>query len=201
MKAQTVYLVDDNDAFRKSTAWLLKSAGFSVTDFNCGRKALSALRSQPPAVGPSCLISDVRMPDMNGLKLHEELKRCAINIPVVFVTGHGDVSLAVEAMRKGAVDFIEKPFSESSIVDAVRGALASRQNADYDADAAQRIGRLTQRERQVLELVVASKPNKVIAGLLNISIKTVELHRANMMSKLDVRTLPDLMKLVLGHIS
>ncbi len=199
MSEQTVYLVDDNAAFRRSTAWLLKTAGFAVTDFCSGREALDALKNQPPSAEPSCLVSDVRMPGMNGLHLHEELKRCAIDIPVVFVTGHGDVPLAVEAMRKGAVDFIEKPFEEGSIVEAVRGAMAKRERNRDAASGEQKLACLTRRERQVMDLVVASNPNKVIAGMLDISIKTVELHRANMMTKLGVRSLPDLMKLVLGH--
>lgn len=198
MTEQTVVLVDDNEAFRKSTTWLLKTAGFNVSEFDNAASALHALKRQ--RLGSStCLLSDVRMPQMNGLQLHEEIKKAAIDVPVVLMTGHGDIPLAVDAMRNGALDFVEKPFSEQRIVNAVRGALAAHSAARACPDATARIDSLTPRERQVLDLVVAGKSNKVIAGLLDISIKTVELHRANMMTKMKVRTVPDLMKLVLGH--
>lgn len=198
MNEQTVVLVDDNDAFRKSTTWLLKTAGFSVDEFDNAAGALHALKHQRRG-GGTCLLSDVRMPQMSGLQLHEEIRKAAIDVPVVLMTGHGDIPLAVDAMRNGALDFVEKPFSEQRIVNAVRGAFAAHSAARVDVDATERIESLTPRERQVLDLVVAGKSNKVIAGLLDISIKTVELHRANMMTKMKVRTVPDLMKLVLGH--
>lgn len=198
MSEQTVVLVDDNDAFRKSTTWLLKTAGFVVDEFDNAASALHALKHQRRN-GGTCLLSDVRMPEMNGLQLHEEVKKAAIDVPVVFMTGHGDIPLAVDAMRNGAVDFVEKPFSEQRIVSAVKGAFESHHTRQEHPDAQKRIDSLTPRERQVLDLVVSGKSNKVIAGLLDISIKTVELHRANMMTKMKVRTVPDLMKLVLGH--
>jgi len=198
MTDQTVVLVDDNDAFRKSTTWLLKTAGFTVDEFDNAASALHALKHQRRG-GGTCLLSDVRMPEMNGLQLHEEMKKAAIDVPVVLMTGHGDIPLAVNAMRNGAIDFVEKPFSEQRIVNAVRGAFAAHGARQENSDAKERIDTLTPRERQVLDLVVAGKSNKVIAGLLDISIKTVELHRANMMGKMKVRTVPDLMKLVLGH--
>ena len=200
MNPSVVYLVDDNKAFRKSTAWLLQTAGFRVRDFGSGQAVLEALKSNAPLAGSSCLVSDVRMPKMSGLELQDELRKQSIRLPVVFVTAHGDVPLAVEAMRKGAVDFIEKPFSDKTIINNVRRALdAYPAGPGNSPEEAEKIASLTPRERQVLELVVAAKPNKVIAYSLGISIKTVELHRANMMSKLGVRTLPDLMKLVLGR--
>lgn len=199
MSDQTVVLVDDNDAFRKSTTWLLKTAGFAVDEFDNAASALHALKHQRRR-GGTCLLSDVRMPEMNGLQLHEEVKKAAIDVPVVFMTGHGDIPLAVDAMRNGAVDFVEKPFSEQRIVSAVRDAFESHNTHKEHPDATQRIESLTPRERQVLDLVVSGKSNKIIAGLLDISIKTVELHRANMMTKMKVRTVPDLMKLVLGHL-
>lgn len=200
MPAARVYLVDDNEAFRRSTAWLLEAADFDVVDF-CGGAALLAALEQEPAAPGACLVSDVRMPQLSGLELLEELRARGIALPVVFITAHGDVPLAVEAMRRGASHFIEKPFEGETLVEAVRFALAGPRTAvapRTPADEA-RLARLTPRERQVLELVVAGKLNKTIADLLGISIKTVELHRANMMSKLGVRNVPELVRLVLGH--
>jgi FixJ family two-component response regulator len=141
----------------------------------------------------------MRMPEMSGLQLQDELHRRGIVLPLVFVTAHGDVPLAVEAMRKGAANFLEKPFSEDALVDAIRAALASARNHGAVGAVGESLARLSPRERQVLDLVIASKPNKIIADILGISIKTVELHRANMMSKLGVRSLPELMKVALGH--
>lgn len=191
-----VYLVDDNDAFRDSTAWLLETAGYEVLAFDSGSAFLEAhpgLRHE----GDQCLVSDIRMPHMSGLQLQEELIRRGTRLPLVFVTAHGDVPLAVEAMRKGASNFLEKPFSDEALTDAVDVALASARKGAGTAGSAL-LARLSPREKQVLDLVVASKPNKIIADILGISIKTVELHRANMMHKLGVRSLPELMKVALN---
>jgi FixJ family two-component response regulator len=196
-----VYLVDDNDGFRDSTAWLLETSGFEVAAFASAAEFLAAYAGNRHGDVAECLVSDIRMPEMSGLQLQDELIRRGIQLPLVFVTAHGDVPLAVEAMRKGASNFLEKPFSEDALVDALRTALArarSRGNGG-GAMASELLGRLSPRERQVLDLVVASKPNKIIADILGISIKTVELHRANMMGKLGVRSLPELMKVALGH--
>ncbi len=196
-----VYLVDDNDGFRDSTAWLLETSGFEVLAFASAALFLAAYAGNRHGDVAECLVSDIRMPEMSGLQLQDELIRRGIHLPLVFVTAHGDVPLAVEAMRKGASNFLEKPFSEEALVDALRTALArarSRGNGG-GAMAGELLARLSPRERQVLDLVVASKPNKIIADILGISIKTVELHRANMMSKLGVRSLPELMKVALGH--
>jgi FixJ family two-component response regulator len=199
MNHSDVYLVDDNEAFRSSTIWLLESAGFHVSDYSSGISLLDALQRDIPVAGASCLLSDVRMPDMSGLELQDALKEKTIPLPIIFVTAHGDVPLAVEAMRKGAVDFVEKPFGDDLIIQTIQRALAEfPKNSTGSGAANEKLATLTPRERQVLDLVVASKPNKLIAYALGISIKTVELHRANMMAKLGVRTLPDLMKLVLG---
>ena len=196
-----VFLVDDNDGFRDSTAWLLETSGFEVLAFASAALFLAAYAGNRHGDVAECLVSDIRMPEMSGLQLQDELIRRGIHLPLVFVTAHGDVPLAVEAMRKGASNFLEKPFSEEALVDALRTALArarSRGNGG-GAMAGELLARLSPRERQVLDLVVASKPNKIIADILGISIKTVELHRANMMSKLGVRSLPELMKVALGH--
>ena len=198
MASTQVYLVDDNDGFRESTAWLLETAGFEPLAFASGAAFLAAYDGQRHGAADECLVSDIRMPQMSGLQLQEELVRRGIRLPLVFVTAHGDVPLAVEAMRKGASNFLEKPFSDDALVDAIRTALAKLRSHGGGAHA-ECLAKLSPRERQVLDLVVASKPNKIIADILGISIKTVELHRANMMSKLGVRSLPELMKVALGH--
>lgn len=194
-----VYLVDDNDGFRESTAWLLETAGFEVEAYASGPEFLEAWDGGR-APGEACLVSDIRMPRMSGLQLQDELARRASTLPLVFVTAHGDVPLAVEAMRKGAANFLEKPFGDDTLVDAIRAALArARAGRGDGAISEAALAKLSPRERQVLDLVVASKPNKIIADILGISIKTVELHRSNMMGKLGVRSLPELMKVALGH--
>lgn len=199
--ATRVYLVDDNDGFRDSTAWLLETAGFEVKAFASAAAFLESYAGARHGEAAECLVSDIRMPGMSGLQLQDELARRGVTLPLVFVTAHGDVPLAVEAMRKGASNFLEKPFSEEALVEALRTALArARDRGGANGGMANElIARLSPRERQVLDLVVASKPNKIIADILGISIKTVELHRANMMGKLGVRSLPELMKVALGH--
>mgnify|MGYP003575832684 CR=1 FL=1 len=199
MAEARVYLVDDNQGFRESTAWLLETAGFETLSYSSGADFLAAYAGDRHGDLPECLVSDIRMPEMSGLQLQDELRRHGIALPLVFVTAHGDVPLAVEAMRKGASNFLEKPFSEEALVDALRAALTNARNRGVGALPSEALGKLSPRERQVLDLVVASKPNKIIADILGISIKTVELHRANMMNKLGVRSLPELMKVALGH--
>ena len=197
MASTKVYLVDDNDGFRESTAWLLETAGFEPHPYPSAAAFLTAYEAERHGTHDECLVSDIRMPQMSGLQLQEELIRRGIRLPLVFVTAHGDVPLAVEAMRKGAANFLEKPFTDEALTHAIGAALASRRElAPMHGEA---LAKLSPRERQVLDLVVASKPNKIIADILGISIKTVELHRANMMSKLGVRSLPELMKVALGH--
>jgi len=203
--APLVYLVDDNEPFRRSTAMLLETAGIDVRDF-CGAAELLKQfeRSAVPGIG-ACTVSDIRMPDMSGLELLEEMKRRKYTIPVIFMTAHADIPLAVEAMRRGAVNFIEKPFAAEVMIQAIR--LAAQEDvsplAGSVAPAARqpsaRLSSLTRRERQVLELVVAGKFNKTIADVLGISTKTVELHRSSVMAKLGVRNVPDLVKVFLGY--
>lgn len=185
-----VWLVDDNAPFRQSTVMLLHTAGLEVRDFDSAASLLATL----PIPEGCCVVSDIRMPGMTGLELLEELRRRMAATPVVFVTAHGDVPLAVTAMRRGASHFVEKPFTVEVLIDAVRDALRVPETRRA---ANERLDRLTPRERQVLELVVAGKLNKTIADMLGISIKTVELHRANMMTKLGVRNLPELVRLTM----
>ena len=192
-----VHLVDDNDSFRRSTAWLLEAADLNVRDYPGGSELLVALERAPNAGAPTCIVSDIRMPGMSGIELHDELLRRGCVLPLIFITAHGDIPLAVEAMRKGALDFIEKPFEEATLVQAVQRALDHQPTARVSQEAAKRLAALTPRERQVMDLVVAGKLNKVVADELGISIKTVELHRANMMTKLGVRNLPDLVRMAM----
>lgn len=200
-----VYLVDDNQPFRRSTALLLETSGIEVRDFEAGSALLAQLEKTGAPTEGVCAVSDVRMPEMSGLELLEELRRRGHEFPVIFITAHADVPLAVEAMRRGAVNFIEKPFAGEVLVQAIRIAAAEERVSQVNAAAPvvrpnPRLAALTRRERQVLELVVAGKFNKTIADVLGISTKTVELHRSSLMAKLGVRTLPDLVKVFLGYL-
>jgi FixJ family two-component response regulator len=200
-----VYLVDDNQPFRRSTALLLETSGIEVRDFEAGSALLAQLEKTGAPTEGVCAVSDVRMPEMSGLELLEELRRRGHEFPVIFITAHADVPLAVEAMRRGAVNFIEKPFAGEVLVQAIRIAAAEERVSQVNTAAPvvrpnPRLAALTRRERQVLELVVAGKFNKTIADVLGISTKTVELHRSSLMAKLGVRTLPDLVKVFLGYL-
>jgi FixJ family two-component response regulator len=194
-----VHVVDDDEAVRDSLGWLLEANGFRVRTHASAEELLEAepeLRSEG-----GCLIVDVRMPGMSGLALQEELVRRAITVPLVMVTGHGDVPMAVASMKRGAADFLQKPFSDEHLCAVVRQCLeqsaAGRRDARAEALARERVERLTLRERQVLERIVAGRLNKQVADDLGISIKTVEAHRANIMEKLDARTMAELMKTAL----
>jgi FixJ family two-component response regulator len=191
-----ILLVDDNDEFRESTCWLLEDAGFEVSPFASATALLDALEGGGLGGVPACIVSDIRMPRMSGIELQQELKRRGVELPLVFVTAHADIPLAVEAMRNGAVNFIEKPFDPITLVHALR--TATDRIADGGSNPAV-MEKLTPRERQVLELVVAGKLNKTIADVLGISIKTVELHRSNLMAKLGARNVAEVIRIALGH--
>lgn len=199
---QIVYVVDDDEAVRDSLLWLLEGNGFTVRPFPCAEDFLAAMGTGAARQAASCLILDVRMPGMSGLELHEELLRRGADIPLIFITGHGDVPMAVSSMKKGAVDFLEKPFNDVQLCTLVRDCLARAGERERTQaagrNAAERVEKLTTRERQVLELIVAGRLNKQIADDLGISIKTVEAHRANIMDKLGARTMADLMKTALS---
>lgn len=194
----TIFIVDDDEAVRDSLRWLLEANGYRVKSFSGAEEFLESY--DPEQVG--VLIADVRMPGMSGLELQEALIARKSPLPIVFITGHGDVPMAVATMKKGAVDFLEKPFNETDLRDIVARML-DRANARASQAQVQKnhqavLGRLTAREQQVLERIVAGRLNKQIAGDLNISIKTVEAHRANIMEKLEVTTVADLMKIALA---
>lgn len=198
MTTPTVYLVDDDEAVRDSLRWLLEGNNYRVECFDNAESFLEAY--EDGMVG--CLILDVRMPGMSGLELQERLLARKAALPIIFVTGHGDVPMAVTTMKKGAVDFIEKPFNEADLRALVERMLKqATQDAQAAADRRQRealLDKLTARERQVLERIMAGRLNKQIADDLGISIKTVEAHRANIMDKLKVATVADLMKVALA---
>jgi len=193
----TVFIVDDDEAVRDSLRWLLEANGYRVKSFAGAEEFLNAYESDQIGV----LIADVRMPGMSGLELQEELLARRAPLPIVFITGHGDVPMAVSTIKKGAVDFLEKPFNETDLRNIVARMLeqANERASQYQAQKNHEaiLSRLTSREQQVLERIVAGRLNKQIAGDLNISIKTVEAHRANIMEKLEVTTVADLMKIAL----
>ena len=195
---RTVFVVDDDDAVRDALGMLFRTAGLHVESFP---SAASFLERQIPDRA-CCLVLDIRMPDITGIALHEELLRRGARIPVIFITGHGDIPMAVAAVKKGAHDFIEKPFDESRLLEQVLGAIdlpAARQDpARQDAAGAERLAQLSDREREVLERVLAGKSSRQIAEALHISAKTVEFHRARIMGKLGVRSAAELFRLCLS---
>lgn len=194
---ETVFVVDDDEAVRESLCALLEAAAFHVDDFGSAAAFLDAYKPHRPG----CLVADIRMPDMDGIELQEELIRRHIELPVIVITGHGDVPLAVRAMKAGAVDFIEKPFDDQLLLDSVERALESGRKskikANFSETAIERVAGLTRRERQVLEHLIAGQPNKVVAYKLSISPRTVEVHRANLMAKMQARSLSDLVRMAL----
>ena len=195
---QIVYIVDDDDALRDSLAWLLDSAGYASESF-ASAEAFLGVYDEGMA---GCLLLDVRMPGMSGLELYEELCSRHATLPVVFITGHGDVPMAVAALKRGAADFIEKPFNDEAMLRLVEQCLANerehRSRRRQDAEVARRFDQLTQREREVLDLIIAGKLNKQIADVLGISIKTVEVHRARVMEKMRASSLAELVQNVLA---
>lgn len=201
-KTEIVYVVDDDEAVRDSLTWLLESNGYTVKCQSSAEGFLQSLQNDDKKT-VSCLILDVRMPGMSGLELQERLISESIPMPIAFITGHGDVSMAVTTMKKGAVDFIEKPFKESELKILVEKMLARARldyaKADTQKNTQNLLSKLTGREKQVLERIVAGRLNKQIADDLNISIKTVEAHRANIMEKLNVNTVADLLRLALSE--
>ena len=190
-----VHVVDDEDAVRRSISFMLKTSGFAVTGWESGAGFLRDAKTVPPG----CVLLDIRMPEMDGLQVQRELAEQGVSLPVIVLTGHGDIATAVEAMRQGAIDFLEKPFEKAALLAALdRGFsdLARHDVAGASAREAEvRIAALTPREQEVLSGLVRGHPNKTIAFDLGISPRTVEVHRANVMSKLGVHSLSDALRL------
>ncbi len=194
---QVVHVVDDDESARESLAFLLESADFEVVAYASAPAFLEALAAATPGV----IITDVRMPEMSGQELVVRLGALKVKMPIVMITGHGDIPMAVEAMRSGVVDFIEKPFSESRMLDALARAFKSVEATPASNDQAQvlkRIETLSERERQVLDGVVAGHANKVIARELGISPRTVEIYRAKLMTKMQADNLAALVRMTLS---
>ena len=197
-KKGTVYVVDDDEGVRDSLQWLLEGKDYRVRCYDSAETFLSRYDAREVA----CLIVDIRMAGMTGLDLQDRLVERKSPLPIVFITGHGDVPMAVNTMKKGAMDFIQKPFQEAELVNLVERMLEQAKEAfaghQQSASRDALLAKLTSREAQVLERIVAGRLNKQIADDLGISIKTVEAHRANIMEKLNANTVADLLKIALG---
>ena len=192
-----VYVVDDDEAVRGSVRFLIRSVGLPAQAFASAQEFLDAYNQRHPG----CLLLDVRMPGMNGLELQEELNRRGATIPVVFITGHGDVPMAVAAMQQGAFDFLQKPFRDQDLLDRVQRAMArdaeSRARLAAQAETLTRLATLTPRETEVLRLVTRGKANKVVGAELGVSQRTVEIHRAHVMEKMRASSLAEQVRMVL----
>jgi len=192
----TVFVVDDDLAIRQSLEWLLQSAGLQVEIFASAEEYFSQFDPERPG----CLVLDLRMPGIDGLTLQETLIHEDIRLPIIFITGHGDVPQAVQAIQRGAVDFIEKPFDDQMLLSRIREALElDRENRATRALAnriREKIDRLTRREREVLDAMAAGQANKIIADQLGLSVRTVELHRHHVMSKLETHSLADIIHML-----
>jgi len=206
-----VYLVDDEEVVRDALAWLLRSRRLLSEGFASAEAFEAMLGHKPPEAraawpaGPSCLLLDVRMPGTSGLALFERLVERGLLelLPVIFLTGHGDVPTAVAAVKRGAFDFVEKPFSDNALVDRIEQAL-QRSAAAIQARAlregvARRLAELTERERDVMKLVIDGRPNKLIADALDISVRTVEVHRARVFEKMEVKSAVELANVLRDH--
>lgn len=192
---KVVHVVDDDDSVRRSVGFMLKTSGYRVRSFASGAEILKESKS----LEPGCVLLDIRMPGMDGLEVQEALQSHGVSLPVIIMTGHGDVPLSVRAMKAGAIDFIEKPFEKDVLITAIESGFAVLKRADSGRekakDAAVRLQVLTPREREVLDGLAQGLPNKTIAYDLGISPRTVEIHRANLMTKLEVRSLSEALRL------
>jgi FixJ family two-component response regulator len=195
---QIVYVVDDDDAVRDSLRLLLKSAGLDCQVHSAAQEFLAAC---DPAQ-PGCLVLDVRMPGMSGLEMQQELNLRGATLPVIFITGHGDIPMAVEAMQHGAFDFLQKPFRDQELLDRVQRALVrdaeNRVRLRHTDRIKERLATLSPREREVLDLVTQGKANKMVAGDLGVSQRTVEIHRAHVMQKMEAGSLAELVRMMMA---
>lgn len=193
-----IHIVDDEEPVRKSLAFLLSISGYAVRVHETASSFLAIAKE----LNRVCLITDLRMPDMSGVELLRRLRADGVQPPAIVITGHGDVPMAVEAMKAGALDFIEKPFSDEMLLEAVERAVVELErkskSSDYIGMVRRRMSDLTEREHQVMAGIVAGLPNKSIAYDLDISPRTVEVHRANVMTKMNAKNLPDLVRMVLA---
>lgn len=191
-----VFIVDDDEAVRQSTAWLIESIGLKVTTFTSADEFLENYNDES-----GCIVMDVRMPGISGLEAQEELNNRGITLPLIFITGHGDVPMAVRALKRGACDFIEKPFNDQLLLDAIQKGLKKDSDAKESLVKNESIFKciesLTPREHQVMSRVTQGKPNKVIAHELSVSIKTIEVHRARMMEKMEASSVAELVKMTI----
>ena len=190
-----VHVVDDDDSVRRSVGFMLKTSGYKVCSYASGTEILKVAKN----LQPGCVLLDIRMPDMDGLQVQEALQERGVTLPVIIMTGHGDVPLSVRAMKAGAIDFIEKPFEKQVLISAVEEGFSTLKRAgsakDRSKDAAVRLQVLTAREREVLDGLAQGLPNKTVAFDLGISPRTVEIHRANLMTKLGVRSLSEALRI------
>ncbi len=193
----TVFVVDDDQAMRNSLKWLIESVAMRVETYSSAKEFIN--NYYPGRSG--CLLLDVRMPGMSGLELQQYLNEQQIQIPIIIITGHGDVPMAVRAMKAGAVDFIQKPFNDEFLLDSIRNAMTldekMRNLQSHRAEIAQRLEQLTPRELEVMAMVTDGKSNKEIANALNVSSKTVEAHRARVMEKMQASSLADLVRMAI----
>lgn len=194
-ESRLVHIVDDDESVRRSVGFMLKTSGHSVKSFSSG----SELLKEAKKLEPGCILLDIRMPGMDGLEVQQELQKLGVTLPVIIMTGHGDIPLSVRAMKAGAIDFIEKPFEKAVLIASVDEAFSTLARSDSGSERAQsalvRLQVLTPREREVLDGLAKGLPNKTIAYDLGISPRTVEIHRANLMSKLKVRSLSEALRL------
>jgi len=190
-----VFVVDDDPSVRRSTERLLRLAGLKVQTYSSAREFLASHRTE----GPACLVLDVRMPGLSGMDLQSELAQSGIHIPIIFITGHGDIPMSVRAMKAGAVEFLTKPFRGRSLLDAVRAAIERDRSAHQErvetADLRQRYEQLTPREREVMPLIASGMLNKQVAGDLATTERTIKFHRAHIMQKMKAESLADLVRM------
>jgi two-component system response regulator FixJ len=190
----TIFILDDDAAIRDSLAMLIESAGYRAEAFASCREFLA----RPPFPPRACLLLDVHMPEMSGMQVQDEMARRGLKLPVIVMTGQAEVPIAVRAMKAGAVDFIEKPFSDEVMLESIRSALANSAGPATDPTFAKRIADLTPREHDVMLQMIAGNPNKVTAYNLGISPRTVEIHRARVMEKMAARNLSELVRMTLA---